>query len=156
MDAQPAPTEPVTDEQLWEIFPGRGVDHDNAPHFRGRLQRRLLINRCEGCGTWHHPPKPVCPTCLSDRVLAAPVSGSGSIFMAIFLYQGPPAEGVDYSMPYPVVTVELDEQPGLRFSSTVIGSSNDEIRIGRRVRLDWIERSGAPLPVFRLDGEEWE
>jgi uncharacterized OB-fold protein len=151
MDTQPIPTDPVTDEQLWKMFSGRGVDRDSAAHFRGRLERRLLINRCDACGTWHHPPKPVCPVCLSDRLSAAPVSGSGTIFMAIFLHQGPPAEGVDYSTPYPVATVELDEQPGLRFSSTVIGSSNDEIRIGRRVHLDWIDRSGVPLPVFRLD-----
>jgi hypothetical protein len=50
------------------------------------------------------------------------------------------------------VTVELDEQPGLRFTSTVAGSANEAITIGSRVRLDWIERAGVPLPVFRLDG----
>ena len=71
--------------------------------------------------------------------------------MTVFLYQGPPAEGVDYSTPYPVVTVELDEEPGLRFTSSVIGCPNSEIQIGRRVRLDWIERAGIPLPVFRLE-----
>jgi uncharacterized protein len=48
------------------------------------------------------------------------------------------------------VTVELDEQPGLRYSSTVIGSPNEEIQIGRRVELDWITRGNAPMPVFRL------
>ena len=71
--------------------------------------------------------------------------------MAIFLHQGPPAEGVDYSTPHPVVTVELDEQQGLRFTSTVVGSANEDIRIGERVELDWIERGGMPLPVFRLE-----
>ena len=71
--------------------------------------------------------------------------------MAIFLHQGPLAEGIDYSTPHPVVTVELDEQPGLRISSTVIGAPNDQITIGRRVTLDWIERGGVPMPVFRLD-----
>ena len=144
----------ITDENLWELFKGSGVDRDSAPHFRGRLERRLLANRCQECGTWHHPPKPVCPACLSDRVEATEVSGQGTVFMTVFLHQGPPAEGVDYSTPYPVVTVELDEQPGLRLSSTVVGSPNDDIRIGRRVTLDWIERGGAPLPVFRLTGQE--
>ena len=139
----------VSDEELWALFPGL-VDHDSAAHYRGRLRRQLLMNRCAGCGTWHAPPKPVCPSCLSDHVAAVPVSGSGTIFMAVFLYQGTPAEGVDYSTPYPVVTVDLDEQPGLRYSSTVVGSPNEEIQIGRRVELDWITRENAPLPVFRL------
>ncbi|HMC39854.1 MAG TPA: OB-fold domain-containing protein [Acidimicrobiales bacterium] len=143
-----------SDEQLWELFKGSGVDRDSAPHFRGRLERRLLINRCDDCGIWHHPPKPVCPACLSERISATEVSGRGSIFLTVFLHQGPPAEGVDYSAPYPVVTVELDEQPGLRYSGTVVGSPNEEVRIGCRVVLDWIDRAGAPLPVFRLAGGE--
>lgn len=69
----------------------------------------------------------------------------------LLLHQGPPAEGVDYSTPYPVVTVDLDEAPGVRFTSTVLGASNDEIEIGRRVRLDWFERGEAVIPAFRLD-----
>jgi uncharacterized protein len=143
----------VSDEELWALFRG-SVDRDSAAHYRGRLRRQLLINRCAACGTWHAPPKPVCPSCLSDRVVATPVSGTGTIFMAIFLHQGPAVEGVDYSTPYPVVTVDLDEQPGLRYSSTVVGSENDEIQIGHRVELDWIMRGETPLPVFRLAGED--
>jgi uncharacterized protein len=140
----------VSDEELWSLFRGYPVDHDSAAHYRGLLRRRLLINRCAACGTWHSPPKPVCPACLSSRVEATPVSGTGTIFMAIFLHQGPPAEGLDYSAPHPVVTVELDEQPGLRYSGTVAGAPNEEIRIGRRVELDWITRGGVPVPAFRL------
>jgi uncharacterized OB-fold protein len=144
----------VSDEELWSLFRGYPVDHDSAAHYRGLLRRQLLVNRCAVCGTWHSPPKPVCPACLSDRVEATPVTGAGTIFMAIFLHQGPPADGVDYSVPHPVVTVELDEQPGLRYSSTVVGSPNEQIQIGRRVELDWITRDGVPLPVFRLAGAE--
>ncbi len=141
----------ISDEELVARFPGHPVDHDSAAHYRGRLAHRLLLNRCTACGTWHQPPKPICPACWSTDVVATPVVGTGTIHLAIFLYQGPPAEGVDYATPYPVVTVELDEQPGLRFTSTVVGATNEAIAIGTRVRLDWIERAGAPLPVFRLD-----
>jgi uncharacterized OB-fold protein len=143
-------TNVISDDELVARFPGQRIDHDSAPHFRGRLARRLLVNRCGACGQWHHPPKPICPACWSTDVIAAEVAGTGTIHLAIFLHQGPPAEGVDYSTPYPVVTVELDEQPGLRYTSTVVGAQNDAIAIGERVELDWIERGGAPLPAFRL------
>jgi uncharacterized OB-fold protein len=57
---------------------------------------------------------------------------------------------VDYSAgPYPVAVVELDEQPALRFTSTLIDYEPADLVIGTRVELDWIERSGAPFPVFR-------
>ena len=57
---------------------------------------------------------------------------------------------MDYRTPHPVATVQLDEQEGVRFTSTVIDADNEEIAIGKRVRLDWTERSGRPYPVWRL------
>jgi|SRR5947207_10111044 len=140
----------ISDDDLLARFAGYPVNRDSAAHYRGWLERRLLINRCQTCGTWHHTPKPICPACWSTDVIPTEVSGAGALFMTIFLHQGPPAEGVDYSTPYPVVTVALDEPDGVRFTSTVVDATNDEIRIGARVELDWIDRAGAPLPVFRL------
>jgi uncharacterized OB-fold protein len=142
----------VSDEELVRKFPGVTVDHDNAGHYRGRLEKRLLVNRCRACGRWHHAPKAVCPACWSFDVVPTEVAGTGTIHLLVFLHQGPPVAGVDYATPYPVATIELDEQPGLRLTSTIVGSSNDDIRIGDRVVLDWIERAGTPLPVFRLTG----
>jgi uncharacterized OB-fold protein len=141
----------ITDDELAARFAGHPLDHDSAAHYRARLERRLLINRCSSCGSWRHPPRPLCPECWSTDVVPTAVSGRGTIHLAIFLHQGPPAEGVDYSTPYPVVTVELDEQQGLRFTSTVVGAANDDICIGARVHLDWVDRGGVPFPVFRLD-----
>jgi len=76
------------------------------------------------------------------------VSGDGTVHLLIHLHQGPPAAGIDYSTPHPVAAVELDEQAGLRYTSTVINHSPGELRIGLRVQLTWIERDGAPYPAF--------
>lgn len=143
----------ITDTELIERFSAHSVTRDNAAHFRGRLDHQLLLNRCIDCGRWHHPPKPICPNCWSTAVEPTPIAGTGTIHLMILLHQGPPAPGVDYSAPYPVVTVELDEQPGLRFTATVIGAQNDAIAIGRRVELAWIDRAGVPVPAFRLPEE---
>jgi uncharacterized OB-fold protein len=141
---------PVDDEELVARFRGWGLDHDNRHHYRARLTHQLAMNRCAACGTWHHPPRPICSSCWSTDVVSTPVRGRGTIHLVIFLHQGPPADGVDYATPYPVATVELEEQAGLRFTATVVGAANAEIRIGRPVELDWIERGGVPVPVFRL------
>jgi uncharacterized OB-fold protein len=142
----------VTDDELVARFAGHPVDLDSAAHYRGRLDRRLVMNRCAACGHWHHPPRPICPACWSEAVAPSDVAGDGTIHLAIFLHRGPPAPGVSYHPPYPVVTVQLDEQDGLRFTATVLGAPDGEIEIGRRVRLDWTERGGVPVPAFRLSG----
>ena len=138
------------DEELVGLWHDVRLDHTNKHFYRGLLERELRLSRCSDCGWWHHRPKPVCPNCWSHNVVATPVGGSGTIYLLIFLHQGPPAEGVDYSTPHPVATVELDEQVGLRFTSTVVGADNEDITIGSPVALDWIERNGRPFPVWRL------
>jgi uncharacterized OB-fold protein len=143
----------ISDEDLLARYPGYAIDHDTRARHRGWLEHVMLIDRCGACGVWHEPPGPICPVCWSTDIVPTPIAGTGTIHMAITLHQGPPADGVDYSTPHPVVVVELDEQPGLRMSSTVVGADNADIVIGRRVHLDWIDRRGAPIPVFRLDGQ---
>ena len=77
------------------------------------------------------------------------MSGKGTVYLLIKVHQGAPAPDVDYKQPHPVATIELDEQPGLRISSTVIDCPLDKLRIGMRVELTWIDRWGAPYPVFK-------
>jgi uncharacterized protein len=138
----------ITDAELVDRLPGILVDGDNKEYYRGWLERTLVLNRCEDCGRWHHPAKPICPECWSDRVRPTPVSGRGTVHLLIWLRQGPPADGVDYATPHPVVTVELEEQTGLRFTSTVVDAPMDELAIGDPVELTWIERNGEPFPAF--------
>jgi hypothetical protein len=139
-----------SEEELTEQFSGVALNHTNKEFYRGLLSRELRINRCRDCGWWHQPHMPICPRCWSRSVEATRVSGDGVIHLVTFLYQGPPTDGVTYTPPHPVVAVELAEQMGLRFTSTVIGADNDLVVPGRRVELDWISRAGRPFPAFRL------
>jgi uncharacterized OB-fold protein len=143
----------ITDTELLERFPDTWINHDNKEFYRGWLERRLLLNRCADCGYWQHPPKPVCRSCWSTNVQPTEVSGRGTVHLLIRLHQGPPAPGVDYATPLPVVTVELEEQEGLRYTSGLIHCAPEQLRIGLPVQLTWVERYDAPYPVFEPRGE---
>jgi uncharacterized OB-fold protein len=134
----------ATVEEVLAAFPGERIDADNLAYYAGILDRRLLVNRCEECGTWHQPPHPMCPSCWSERVVPTEVSGRGTVHLAILLHQGP---GVDPTEPYPVITVELEEQEGLRYTSTVVDSA--KVSIGLPVEVHWVDRDGRPFPAFR-------
>jgi uncharacterized OB-fold protein len=141
----------MTDDELLDAFPGVRIDHDNAAYHRGLLERRLLVNRCDQCATWHHPPRPVCPRCWSRSVTPTEVSGTGRIALLTVLRQGPPQPGVDYAQGHALVAVELDEQPGLRLAGTVIGTPPDRLGVDQRVRLAWRDVPGrAPRPEFEV------
>ena len=77
------------------------------------------------------------------------MSGRGRVHLLMRLNQGPSAPGVDYAAgPHPVITVELDEQPSLRYTSTIVNCAPEHVAIGMPVKLAWIDRHGAPFPVF--------
>jgi uncharacterized OB-fold protein len=139
----------ISDAELVDRFAFAGIDRDKRDFYRGWLVRELRMNRCADCGRWHHPARPMCPSCWSWDVVPTPVSGRGTVHLLMRLHQGPPAPGVDYTAgPYPVVTVELEEQEALRYTSTVVNCDPDDVAIGMPVQLTWIERNGAPFPVF--------
>ena len=141
----------MSDDELLDAFPGVRIDHDNAAYYRGLLEHQLLVNRCDDCGRWHQPPRSLCPSCWSTAVSPAEVSGEGSIAIVTVLRQGPNQPGVDYTDGHPLVAVELDEQPGLRLSGTVVGTPADQLRPGDRVRVLWRDLEGrAPRPDFEV------
>ncbi len=139
----------TTDEELSARYPDVRLDHENKHYFRGLLDRRLLLSRCADCGRWEAMPRALCPHCWRWTMRPTPVTGRGTIALITYLHQGPAAAGVDYSAPYPLVAVDLADQPGLRFSSTLAPARPDAV-IGDAVELAWIERAGRPVPAFRL------
>lgn len=141
------PAEDIDDAAVIRLFAGWPVNQDSVAHYRGLVQRRLLLNRCADCGEWHHPPRPLCPVCWSFRIRPEEPSGGGTIFLLTFLEQA-------HSLPpHPVATVELDDQIGLRYTATMDGLLlPGDVRIGDRVELTWIAREGTIVPAFRLSG----
>jgi uncharacterized OB-fold protein len=135
--------EGVTDTELVRRYPAVAIDHDNKEQWRGYLGHRLLMARCLDCGHWHNPPRSICPKCWSGRVEARPVSGRGRVQWFTLLHQGAPVTAV------PAVVVELEEQPNLRLTTTVIGCPPEQIVCDMAVELAWQDHDGAPIPVFR-------
>ena len=140
----------VSDEDLLAKLPRVRIDRDNADHYRGLLERHLLINRCVDCRAWHHPPRSVCPRCWSRSIQAEEVSGVGEIAFVTFLHQGPRAPGVDYVGGRPVAAVELVEQAGLRVAASIEDSAREAVLPGAPVELLWQERDGQPVIAFRV------
>jgi uncharacterized OB-fold protein len=144
----------ISDEEVLTRYPGAFINLDNLEYYRGLLQRKVLINRCNECGRWIRPHSPSCPDCWSTDVVPTEVSGRGTIYLFALVRQGSPVADVDF--PVPVVAVELAEQEGLRYLSTMIDCANEDISVGMPVEMVWTERDGNPAPAFRplKEGEE--
>lgn len=139
----------ISDDELVRRFPGFVVTADNSAFYRGWLDRELVLNRCADCGHWDAEHHPICPECWSSAMEPRAVSGRGTVHLLFWLEQGPAPTGTAASGPHPVATIELEEQRGLRYTSTVLDVARDELAIGDAVELAWITREGEPFPVFK-------
>jgi uncharacterized OB-fold protein len=102
-----------------------------APFWAGARERKLVMQRCGGCGELRWPPKPICPTCLrrgSDEDWRE-IEQTGEIWSFAVYHRAfhPSLEG---ETPYNVVYIRLDAGP--MFISNVAGTN--DLAIGQRVK----------------------
>ncbi|HVO24201.1 MAG TPA: OB-fold domain-containing protein [Candidatus Margulisiibacteriota bacterium] len=117
-------------------------DDDAAPFWQGTARGELLVQTCSACGQRRLPPRPMCPACRSLQHTWVPLTGRGTIWS--FVVAHPPLLPAYQNLaPYNVITVALDEDPGLRLVGNLVahpdGSINEvdpaTIRIGEPVRV---------------------
>ena len=103
---------------------------------------KLAVESCSDCGRLRFPPRPMCPWCQSQATEWKEMSGKGRIWS--FCVSHPPLIPVFAERaPYPVVIVELDEDPTIRMVGNLVvspgGDINEvdpaDIEIGRAVEV---------------------
>ena len=140
----------VSDDDVFKRFPDVLITYDNIEHYRGLLRRRLLINRCDDCGYWIYPHRPLCPRCWSWSVTPTEVSGRGRVHLFTEVkHTRANDQAAQRQGAVVLIGVELAEQPGLRYLSTVDAIAFADLRHDMPVELTWTERDGLAVPAFR-------
>jgi len=134
-------------------MPLPAVTDDTRPFWDACRRHELVIQRCSTCGSPRHPPSPVCWRCRSFEHGWTRVSGRGSVFSFAVVHRAFMTELADH-VPYTVVVVELDDAPGVRLVSNLVGASTDEARIGLPVEVFFEEVAvEVAVPRFRVRRE---
>ena len=106
------------------------ADEASQPFFDGARQGKLMIMRCENCGTFRAPARDRCDVCWSTATEWVQASGRGTVYTFGIMHQiyHP---GFKDEAPYNVAVVELEEGP--RLTTNLVGVANDAIRVGMPV-----------------------
>jgi uncharacterized OB-fold protein len=132
----PAPPMPVADP-MTQFFWDAAKAHE------------LRIQRCQACGTYIHPPRPVCRVCRSTDLQPEDVSGRATLYTWTVAEQafGPYFAG---KLPYVYAVVELVEQPGLHVITNVVDVPWQDLRAGMELEVAFEDVTDElTLPVFR-------
>jgi len=126
------------------------VDDLTQPFWEATARHQLVIQRCQECTYFNHPPRAVCDACQSQQLAYVPVSGRGRIYSYAVMHQ-PNIAGFEQDIPYLNLLVELVEQPRLFMVSYLPMSAKATVQIGAAVAV-YFEPVNAEitLPQFRL------
>ena len=127
------------------IAPPRG--HDNGWWWEAVDRGELMIQKCSGCGTLRHPPRPMCHECRSLEWEQQACRGTGSVHSHVVMHH-PPIPGYDF--PVAIGLIDLDE--GTRIVANIVDCPFEEIHIGMKVEASIEELGGLKIPVFRKVG----
>lgn len=125
------------------------LDADNRAFWTGGAQGELRLTQCQDCKAFIHPPRPVCRQCLSERVEAVAVAGTGVVDTYTVNYQKwHPAMEV----PFVIARVAIDGAPGVYLTTNIVGCPVETVDVGDRVRVKFEQHDDVWLPLFERVG----
>lgn len=127
-------------------------DELTGPYWDAARERRLVLQRCTGCGLYSAQPRVICPQCHRETFEWSPVSGRGTIHSYTIVHQTT-AAGFQDEAPYVVVHVQIDEEPTCYITANLLvdRSQYDRLTIDLPVVVAFEDRgNGVVLPQFRL------
>lgn len=117
------------------------------PFWSAAKERRLVIQRCDGCAAYRFPPEPACVFCASPNATWTQVSGRATLWSWTVGYP-PLLPYFAERAPWPVAVVQLEEGP--RMVTNVVGVVIEDYAIGMALLADYGDIDGEiTLVVFR-------
>lgn len=131
----PASKRPVPELSPW-----------NRPFWTCGKDGELRLPRCGACEVLAHPSEVVCRSCLADLTEWVPIDGAATVIGVtvnhqMFMYRFDPP-------PYVIAVVALDAAPGVRLTTNLVDVDHDQVRVGQRVSVMFIEQDEVFFPVF--------
>jgi uncharacterized OB-fold protein len=123
------------------------VDPDAQTFWSAIAGGRMLLQQCEACGTFRHPPAPVCAACGARASVWTPAAGTGEVWSYTIVHP-PTLPAFADRTPYGAVVVRLDE--GVFMVSNLVDTPIEELAVGVRVELAITTvDDDVVLPLFR-------
>jgi len=126
------------------------ITRENRAFWTGGENGQLLIQHCDSCGRWVHPPTKVCPSCGGGTLTPEATSGKGTIF-SFTINRHPYNPAVP--LPYVIAIVELAEQDDLRLITNIINVDPKKVTVGMPVRVLFEQHGEVFVPIFEPDSD---
>jgi uncharacterized OB-fold protein len=118
---------------------------ETAAFWNAAKQGTLLLQHCPRCVRPYFPPRPFCPVCGSQEVIAIPACGEATLWSYVISMR--PAPGME--APYVVAVVKLRE--GVTMMSNIVNCRPvpEDLRLDMPLRVRFVRQTeDITLPMF--------
>jgi uncharacterized OB-fold protein len=122
------------------------LDPDNRFFWTSGADGVLRLLQCKDCATFVHPPRPVCPHCLSEAVVPREVAGTAVVDSFTINRQKWHPE---MEVPFVIARVEIDGAPGVILTTNIINCAPEAVDIGDKVQVIFERQDDVWLPLFQ-------
>lgn len=123
-----------------DVYPLETAEQNKLYKFYDLLREgRLTTTKCAKCGEVSWPPRTVCPVCMSDELDWIDMPKRGKLYSCTVQFAGVPPV---FEVPLYIGMVEFEN--GMKILSRLVGTTEDDLEIGREVELTVLE---VPAPV---------
>jgi uncharacterized protein len=133
-------------------LPWPALEPTTEGYWRAARDGRLVIQRCDDCGTHRHPPTEACYSCQSLRWSWDDVPGTGRVFTYTWVDR-PVTPQLAHLGIYNITVVELDGTQGepVRVLTRVDDVARAELQVGLEVMVGFepLDDGESALPIFR-------
>jgi uncharacterized protein len=114
------------------------------PFWTACSEHRLIVQQCAECERRFFTPEAACTNCQSFTWTWVESPGIGTVYTFTIVHR---AAGPGFDVPYALAAVDLDD--GWTMMSQIVDCAPDEVAIGQRVAVCFVEISDAlTLPCF--------
>ena len=113
-------------------------NQDNHPYWDAADRHELMIQKCESCQHYSHPPGPACAKCGSTELSWENLGNevNGTVYSFIISYR-PFLPGFQDDLPLVIAVVELEKVPQVKLIANVLNCNPEEVEIGMNVKMTW-------------------
>lgn len=113
---------------------------DNQPYWDAADQHELVLQKCDTCQSYNHPPGPACAKCGSTEVSweSQGQDISGTVYSYIVSHR-PFLPGFQDNLPLVIAVIELSHLPEVKIIGNVIDCQIEDVKIGTPVKMTWVD-----------------
>lgn len=132
----------------YKIIPA--PDEQTRPYWEGAKEGKLVMQQCQNCKFFIHPPQFFCANCkgINPNLGWGQLSGKGKLYNYA-LHHDTQIGGFEDKVPYILAIIQLDEQEDLMVYGNILNAAYEDLKLGMPLQAVWEDTDNPDIKIMQ-------